>query len=298
MWTFAIPSLAACAVLAGLLVWSYSIRKHDAYAALYGASRIPTGEVGRRVLQLTLPVSFAGSALQMVTFPPNLVFILLLAVGGVSLAFMRGDRRRPITLVLPALVLLAAGWVVYLPWPRFEPFYAIPFLFGVSMIVAALTDSVFIRPPARAALIACWAFIIGTCGLNAFGLAEYTRAGRELNYEVARQIAAADRRDSVTIVSARLTPQTWQNPAATFGRYIRAVGVAETAPPTRDLACDTEPWRERISHPDGPVFVFVAACGEARVRADSIVSAYRYFDWRDLSLGRGWQRVTVVPEGR
>ncbi len=295
LWSFTLTSLAACAVLGGLLAWSYSVRKSDAYAALYGAAAISAGDLGHRILQFTLPVSFAGSALQMVAFPPNLVFVLLLAIGAVSLAVTRRDRRRPIALVLPALVLLTAGLVVYLPWPRFEPFYATPFLFGVSLIVAALTDSVYAGPLARAAVVACWVFITGTCALNAFGLAEYTRAGRQLNHEVAQRIAAADPRDSVTIVSARLTPQAWQNPAATFGRYIRAVGVSEAPPPTRDLACDTETWRNRLQQFTGPAFVFIDACGEASVRSDTVAREYRYFDWRGVSLGRGWQRVAAIP---
>jgi hypothetical protein len=296
---FAVACLAACLVLGAALLWASSRRELDAYAALYGSSALTNRVVAGRLAQMTLPVSFHTEPWRLLVFPPNFVFVACFLAGLALLVWASDTCRRTTPKLLIAAVLPAAGILIYLPWPRFEPFYAIPFMFGVVLATAVLVDASAAGLRPRLVVIVCWLFVLAGSALNAFGLAQFTRAQRLLNYQVAQQIAKYSPSDTVVVVSADLTSQPWQNPAATLGRYVRAVDLTQTPPALVDRECRVGGQLDLARIPEQHVqLVYEAACGKAPQANRAIERRFRYFDWFTLTFQQVALRVAVIEPSR
>jgi hypothetical protein len=296
---FAVACLPACLVLGAALLWAASRRELDAYAALYGSSVLTNRAVAGRLAQMTLPVSFHTEPWRLLLFPPNFVFVTCILAGLALLVPARDARRRTTPKFLVAAALPAAGILIYLPWPRFEPFYAIPFMFGVVLAIAVLVDvsATGLRP--RLVVIVCWLFVLAGTALNAFGLAQFTRAQRLVNYQVAQQIARYSPSDTVVILSADLTSQPWQNPAATLGRYVRAVGLTMTPPALVDRECRVGAHPDLAGIPEHHhQLVYETACGKAPLASRAIERPFTFFDWVTLTFRQVAQRVAVVEPSK
>jgi hypothetical protein len=290
-----IQALTACgvavAVLAVLLIWAFGTRQSHAYAGLYGSASIAGNVSVLRVLPLILPVTLATpDVVQLLLFPANLVF-----VGALSAAFLGsfqwrtpGDLHRKL---LIASTLPAGGLLVYLPWPRFELFYGLPFLLGVSLWVAVLFD----RPNERwrVALSVAWVFMLVLTAVSAAGLARYTRARRQVNAAVALDLSKRKPTDTVAVASARLTPQPWQNPAATLGRYAVATRVAQTMPELIDVTCDMVATPATRWQTGSRLYVYVEWCGVVGPAMLRIEEQFSFFDWASLDLETAAYSVDV-----
>jgi hypothetical protein len=275
--------LAACgtavALLAGTLLWAHSIRQEGAYANLYGSASVGEGLWLGRLVPLILPVTLgAASARELILFPSNLVFVGLLGTGLlVSLRWLeRGQVHRKL---LIASALPIAGLIVYLPWPRFELFYGLPFLLGPSLWVAVLLGHLGLNRRWNAALSVCWIFVLTVSAITAADLAGYTRARREANQALAVDLSAQDPRDTVIVASARLTPQAWQNPAATLGRYAIATRIARTTPVLIDMNCD-QSAEVAAQRPRGStLYVYGGGCDDLGTPDRRIQKPFVFFDW-------------------
>jgi hypothetical protein len=287
--------LATCVVLGVALLWAASLQRPDAYSTLYGASVISSRGILTRGTQLALPVSYYTDLWRLLVFPPNFVFVSCIVLGLVGL--MRGRQHNQTTAgkLLISGSLPAAGIAVYLPWPRFEHFFWLPFLFGIALGIAVLVDSSTSGARSRLFVILCWLFVLTGSGLHAFGLAQQTKAQRRLNYAVAREIAIFEPTDSVLIASGNLTSQPWQNPAATLSRYVRAVGLTPVPPILVDTECrDGQRFIPGSEASYRVAMVYESGCGHAPHATRTIEHAFRYFEWSGLTFARGVQRVAVI----
>jgi hypothetical protein len=283
----------AVAVLALALVWAHGLRRADAYAGLYGSAPVGDSLWGGRLLPLILPVTVAaGGARDLILFPANLVFAGLLSAGLIR-STRWPERNLVYRRLLVASTLPIAGLLVYLPWPRFELFYGLPFLLGPSLWVAILLGRPGLDGRWRAGLGVCWLFVLTVSAVTAADLAGFTRARREANHALAVELSTREPTDTVVVASARLAPQTWQNPAATLGRYALATRVARTVPALIDVTCDqvadtAERWRQGTA-----MYVYVGGCGEMGTPDKRIAMPFSFFDWSSARVRTEAFRVDV-----
>jgi hypothetical protein len=283
----------AVAVLALALVWAHSLRRADAYAGLYGS--IPVGENlwGGRLLPQILPVTVAaGGVRDLLLFPANLVFAGLLCAG-LILSTRWPERDQVYRKLLIASTLPIAGLLVYLPWPRFELFYGLPFLLGASLWVAILLGHPGLDGRWRAGLTVCWLLVLTVSAVTAAELAGYTRARREANHALAVELSTRDPTDTVFVASARLAPQAWQNPAATLGRYALATHIARGMPALIDVTCDQVAdaagrWRQGTA-----LYVYVGGCGGMGTPDRKIEKPFSFLDWSSARVRTEAFRVDV-----
>jgi hypothetical protein len=285
---------AVCLLLGAALLWAATSKSVDAYATLYGTSVMSSRAVITRVLQVFLPVFYYVDVWELLIFPPNLVFVACIVIGLVGLMRLSEQRRTATFRLLLAALLPAGGVLVYLPWPRFELFYWLPFLFGVALGIAILIESGVYGRRARLVVVICWGFVLTGSALHAFSFAQMTRAQRRLNYEVAQSIAALGPADTVFIASANLTSQSWQNPAATLSRYVRAVGLTPVPPVVLDVECTRGLIHKPYQRARHLQIVYEATCGDVRVPSREIEGRFWYFDWSTLTFQRSVQQVAVV----
>jgi len=205
-----------------------------------------------------------------------------------------GDVRRQVAgKLLIASTLPIACLAVYAAWPRFEMFYALPFLFGISLGLAVLVGELARDPRWRAALAACWLVVLAGSALIAIGQARFVRARREVNYMLALELARYPSTDTVAIAGAGLTPQSWQNPAATLVRYAVAIGATRTPPQLRDVDCAAASALAKAPRRTTRMFVYVGGCPGLESSDRTIERPYAYFDWSALSLKAAPYRVAV-----
>jgi hypothetical protein len=288
---------AACGiavlVLAVALAWAHTLRQADAYAGLYGSAPVGENLWGGRLLPLILPVAVAaGDARDLILFPANLVFLGVLCAGLV-LSTRWPERDHVYRKLLIASTLPIAGLLVYLPWPRFELFYGLPFLLGASLWVAILLGRTGLDGRWRAGLSVCWLFVLGVSAVTAADLASYTRARREANRTLALEFSTRDPTDTVVVASARLAPQAWQNPAATLGRYTIATRIARTTPVLIDVSCDqvrdaAARWRLGTA-----LYVYAGGCGDMGAPDRRIERLFSFFDWSSARVRTEAFRVDV-----
>jgi hypothetical protein len=273
----------AVAVLIGALGWAQTVRQPDAYATLYGSARLADNLWAGRVLPLILPVSSATRRpLELILFPPNLVFVGMLCAGSVA-SWGRANRGQIHGKLLIALTLVLGGLLVYLPWPRFELFYGLPFLVGLGLCVAILLGELGRDSRWKVGLTFCWLLVLAGSALSAVGQARYMRARREVNQALALDLSKHDPTDTVIVASDGMTPQAWQNPGATLARYAIATRAAQNTPVMRDVSCDA------ISGLAGQLrrstlYVYVGWCGEIRTPDRRIERPFSYFDWHALQM--------------
>jgi len=280
----------AMVVLAVALAWAYSLRQPEPYAALYGSAPIGGDVWAGRVLPLILPVTVSeGGARSLFLFPANLVFAGLV-VTGVLLSTRWPDHHRVQRKLLIAATLPIAGLLVYLPWPRYEPFYSLPFFLGAALWAAILLGRLGQDGRWRAALSVCWLLVLGISAVTAAELAGYTRARREVNQAVALELSTRKQTDTVIVASARLAPQAWQNPGVTLGRYALATRIARSLPVLIDTTCN-EAVNQMKRQQASAMYVYVGGCGEMGIPDRRIEKPFSFFDW---SLARSRTQAFTV----
>jgi hypothetical protein len=130
------------------------------------------------------------------------------------------------------------GAAVYLPWRRFEAFYAIPFLVGPAGILAIAGRGLMGASPARTGLVSfVFVALLSFPGLSAFGEASLRTATRWVNWEVARSVFELGPADSLHFAVPDLPDQEWQGRGPTIARYSAAVFGGPAAVPSTDRTC-------------------------------------------------------------
>ena len=268
----------ALVVLALALAWAHTVRQPEPYAALYGSAPVGGNLWAGRMLPLILPVTVSGGARSLILFPANLVFAALVGTGLV-LSTRWPKRHQVQRKLFIAATLPIAGLLVYLPWPRYELFYGLPFFLGTALWAAILLGHIGQDGRWRAGLSVCWLLVVAISAMTAAELAGYTRARREVNKAIAHEVSTRKQTDTVMVASARLAPQPWQNPAATLGRYALATRIARSLPVLIDATCSevADPvgrWRKASA-----MYVYVGGCGDMGTPDRRIERPFSFFDW-------------------
>jgi hypothetical protein len=267
----------------------------EAYSASYGA-RVPSPFEALSVwLMMIYPVSSVVPGQVAVLFLPGYLLLACLVVAGTLLWVRRVVPLGQGTMWLGAcFAITIAGTVAYLPWPRFEAFYALPFALGVLLPVAGVTAAASRVSPigvwlASGVVALAGVFIIAAAHANVVA----HRAHRAMMGEVAALIADTPTTASV-VVKTRRGSASWQAEAATLERTAMHVKGGLGVPPVTAATCDgAAPSLLRVTAV--VVVSFVDECGVDPLAQRSITKGYRFWNWQSPG---GLQRLAYTADVR
>lgn len=297
-WLLAVSAIVVLAALAPIASVALEARTTaDSYVAMYGDGRAGFTTFVRRALWMALPFPpfTAPTRIRLFALPPNLIFLGLLAIGGLLSAASPKTLRAWVIAIAVAIALPVAGAAAYQPWPRFESLYTLPFIFG-SALALAVSLSAIERLRPRAAAVAYAAFLIPVFYLTLLARenVERTVATRSVNASIVTAITTRRGGDSILVGDPFPPRQSWQGHAATLGRYARAVGGVQA------IALDVDCARIDSAgvSPGGAVLVsYSTLCGPIPRPSRVMAHRFAYLSWRSLSLARDSVRADVfLPE--
>jgi hypothetical protein len=209
----------------------------DGYAREYGEGAMGLSRLRANARLMAYPLSRVRPELGNLAALPLLA--VLLAAAPPALAD-RASRRTTMAVLAVAASLIAAGALVYLPWPRIESFYGLPFQLGtVLVLAAALTTLGHSRSTQRLAVAAIM-LTLALGALDSRRRTEIAATRRRVDASVARLFGDHPGHDSLLVAQpGGVTPrQRWQGTGPTLRRYAVAVGVATaSSPAVADVAC-------------------------------------------------------------
>lgn len=248
--------------------------------ALLAKSLAPNGHAGNYSLeQVTwahagVLVTAIGSIATWAWFyPANLVFGTLVTVGAV--AGLRRNARSTAWAAAVALSLPISGWILYLPWRFTVGYYAVPFLFGLSLLLAhGVTHLEQAGPRWRIGVAFAGIVMLGYASLVARNAAAQFQA--ESFVEGAAAEAIAKRVPTVLYVAAG-EGIGWV--AADMRSYVQAYGGSPQLSVV-PVSCATNRWPE--AKPGSAVVAFSHICPETTEWAypsERIQRGYRFLSW-------------------
>jgi hypothetical protein len=260
------------------------------YSSLYGDAARPVPQAMRTWWHTFVPFDPAYG------FPAGVITVaLILLVGllvcGWWLHLRTPEGRAHGWLLALAMVFPLVGAIVYAPWPAYQEFYAMPFLFGTSVLVA-FAVAAFQRGsprPVEMAALGWWGALLLVGGIDAHRQAASAAASQLAMYRLVTHIHGMAPVDSVLVATDVKAPQQWQGAAGTLRRYALAVNVPW--PPTRDIPCSKE------SSPSAAtsriVVVYRYDLCSRPVSAEPIVQRFRRLSLRRLRLVDDSVRIDV-----
>jgi hypothetical protein len=182
---------------------------------------------------------------------------------------------------------VVAGALLYLPWPVYQPFYAMPFLIApaaaAGLAATGMRGVAVSKPLMTTGLTAAWVVVLGSATLQALDYRRATDAEQRFNAELVEFLAAPNQPiDSVVVVNKRPLrgARAWQGFGAMIARYGEALSL--DLPPVQDEDCQTARRRRTTSGAATLVLRNGNTC-ESMARPDTvIVRHYVRFDWDRL----------------
>ena len=266
------------------VVLAASGRGAESLTASYQVQSLTPARAAGLWNQMVMPEnSFARSSMWL--HPANL-FLAVTCLGGLALACTRPEARRHALLISAiAAGLPAIGVLLYLPWPYFNPFYALPFLVGPALLLStAVTAVERYLPRAR------WSAYAGAAGISLFAafhsayVARVTIAHQQVNGEVAQLLPAYATVDSIVVAQPYAPQQKWQGPGPTLVRYALSMGIARRLPPAVDITCVESRGLlgERLGNTLLVSYTFF--CGAVPGASRRVRRYFRYFDYPALAV--------------
>lgn len=286
-WMLRISVLPVAAFVAALIVALDG--GSGGFTTLYGATIDRT----RATIELLLrPWFLQGQrpGLSALGLPGNTLFLGVLLVGG-ALAWRDTARRGPlITALIGAVGASVALAILYVPWPYFNLYYAIPFLLGIVLLYAVAFEALLASGRAgRLGAVLVWLGTLGGAAPAAAHAASYAIALQQVNGELAGFIARIPNADRIVTARRELAPAAWIGTASTLRRYALATGAASTLPPGQDLLCaDIGPLLQRgIGR--SVVISYLHNCGGFGTPSAQVIRRYRY-------VWVAWGGMGVAPD--
>jgi len=283
--TGAVVALSLLSVGAAALLVVATLRAAPAsgYAQSYGHGALNSVRYTLTLQLMGLPIS------RTLPLPVRVAAALLGSVAALGWALLlhRPQRRdgRLLALVL-VLMVPALGAAVYLPWPRVERFYALPFLAGPVVLLGVGVTGLMRRVGPLYALLPVVAGLT-LAAADAAAHADEAVAIRQMNGTLARALGTMPGVDTVFVALPRseFAAQAWQGPGPTLRRYAVATGVAGVnAPAVLDADCGEVAARFR-GPPRRVAFIsYAQACGPLPAGARTVERPYGYLNL--LSLRR------------
>jgi len=205
----------------------------EAYAGLYGSGSVDLVRLEYNVLATAWPL---GEPFQLFSAYGGIsVFCVLLGCG---MAVRQGPRHSTVFGILFLLLVCLTGPVVYLPWQRFEAFYAIPFLVGPAGLMALAARGLSGTSRLRTTLVTgIVAVLLIPPGLDADGEMSVRSVTRYVNWELAREASSHPETDSLFFAVPTPPDQIWWGRGPALTGYAGAVFGAKRVIPSIDEGC-------------------------------------------------------------
>ncbi len=274
-------AIAAMVLIALLLV--RAMPAATGYGMAYGSGTISLARLGELAGASIMPVRPAAGIMAGLVYPVNLLAGAL-AVVAATLAHRRGAGRLGVVIaagLTPAFV----GAIAYLPWEKFDTFYALPFFLGALLLVAAAVDEVdrIARWGAALSMVVIMVFAVYGA-LPAQRSTEAAAASLRLNEFLAHTLGRFNPTDTVVVLGPLSGPRALPVKPEELRNYAVALGhvTAAQAPVVVASECDAY-------HPDRPVVgthlayaSYSYSCGRFPQPVLSIASPYIWRDWKTL----------------
>ena len=291
-------SLAAVAAAETILLLMVRARPEAVgYGMAYGSAPLTLGRFGANLVAITLPVRPGADARLGLLYPGNVLFILVLALG--LTAYLRRSPASLRSFGMPLLALLAPiiGALVYLPWPKFDSFYGMPFFVGVVLLYAAGLNELLAERGIRrwfaviaAVLVPCYGAVAANRSVEA------AAASLRLNADLARLMSRFEPGDTVLVLSPPEGVHALPVKADELHDYAIAMKWLDTTRSAAILPAPCERFDPNAS-PDAPGPIFVSysyGCGRFPNPALRIVSGYTWHDWRTFAAVHDTMRLDLA----
>ena len=234
-WIFwaSFPPLAA---FAAAVITALGVRS-EGFTALYGTP----GDRGPVFFQLMAWPWLAEGLIPTWASIRSLGDVALYATtaAGLGLAWRARERRTHLMVAaVAALGLSTALAILYVPWPYFNLYYAIPFLLGPALLFGiAVQRLVEAGVVGRALAGLGWLGVVAGAAPPTARAASMAIAVQQVNGEIVAMLGQAPNADRIVVAQRVVSPQVWMTTGATLRRYALATGAARTLPPGMDLSC-------------------------------------------------------------
>jgi hypothetical protein len=217
-------------------------------------------------------------------YPANIILGILGGSGLVIWLRFRSRLPRPLPLVGGALCLALAGAVVYVPWPRFEDFYALPFMLGGVVVLAFAAEAAGERARVNYC-IALGTLLLGVLYtmVAAQAAAEYRFARRGVTNELVETLRSLHGLDSV-LVGTTDPGVAWHQRGGTLQRSMRNQARGAVVPSMVGVTCAEA--ENRVLPTSVAVVNYVGECGGIRGPDISVAHRFKYRDWQTLGIQR------------
>jgi hypothetical protein len=279
-------TLAMAVVAAGLLVLVRQQPQAVGYGMSYGSGDLSLARFADNLLSIMIPVRTGTESALALLYPANLVFLVVVLLGWLARFREAADRRTAAIHLLWIAALPVLGAVVYLPWPKFDSFYGLPF-FVSSGLLFGCAISALQRGSASHRILAHLApvVILLYSAIGSRRSIATATASLQLNAAIARGLSGLREYDSVVVVGPRVGPRAIPVKGTELRAYAIAMRIAADSalPVVGDADCEggTRLLESRL--PRTVLLTYSYGCGRVpqpslRWRAD-----YSYRDWLTLA---------------
>lgn len=268
---------------------AYLTAPPTAYAARFGsAGFLPVSIIGAFATAL-LPFAPVGSTVPALSISLLTLWLAIVCAGWMAPAPRAMHPRAPWVAVLLPL----AGALAYAPWPAYVTPYAIPFLFGGSVLLAGAVSRLeskggWWRHAARVSSLVTLAFALA----GTFNDAQWRRAVQDGFGQAPRAVTALVQPSDSVLVAV---PQTVLDAHEPFSWRLQLMSgvLGRPWPATRDASCEE---LDRASR-SGASYVtvrFSSWCPTSSGTRQGIVERYLAWDWESFSIRRDSVRIDVA----
>jgi hypothetical protein len=245
---------AAVVVMAVPVLWAISQAAAQGYARQFGASDGLLSNAVFGLLPAVIPFTPIAPTPRWAVLAADMAWIGVLMVGWRAVPADAVMRRHARVLLAVGLALPAARLAVYLPWPLQYPYYSIPYLLGVALLLAFAVTRLrhSVRPWPQFALVATGVIVLYAAAAS-HGQASRYFASRRLSDALVSELHALGQSgavDSVVVAVPRMKEQAWWGLGPTLARFGAATGrplprIVETS--CQQLAAATLESLDRVA---------------------------------------------------
>ncbi len=253
------------------------------YGMAYGSAPLSVARLSENLAAIVMPVHPEGRTALGMLYPANVIALLLLGLGMAAFLRQGGDRQVLLRSIGFGLGIAGFGALLYLPWPKFDAFYAAPFFVGPALLLGAAVSSLARAGGGRQLLATIGSvLLIGYAMIPASRSVEAAAAALHLNVAVVRVIGSLSAGDSVVVAGPANGPRRLPVAAAELREYAIATGIGgeATLPVMVDADCAATPppaaHRALLSYSYG--------CGALAAAGLRLTASYRWRDWLTLAL--------------
>jgi hypothetical protein len=266
------------------------------YARNFGSGGASIGKLLAHYAVMLVPFVPAGPTMNVPVLLADISFAALLFVGWKLLYARRPERRYTTTLLAFGVLVPMLGALAYLPWPKFDLFYGIPYLLGPAVLVAFAISGVQTAAPRYTPVaVAAWLWTSVYMASDSLRYARQIEASVATVVDVSRGMRLSLGADSAEYAVCGLSPAAWRNLPPLVAGYAAMEG--HRIPTGTQISCD-EAWRHVRDRPMRRAVVIVSD-GSPRAGAAyrTVVHTAARIDWERLRLVRDTVRADIHAPG-